>query len=171
MLNLPGWMITIVTEFAPMFYGASTWYKAEVLLVGAILATGKRTVSAVLSVMGLSHERNYAKYHHVLSRAVRSPLDQRQWSDRAIARTTPILMGLFSLVTLLANNLLKHHDLPVRTTAWYAKSLPTFADALALVRQRLWSHLTFQMSPPQADMLKVPRALLERFNDLLCYAT
>src|SRR5260221_9742056 len=75
MLNLPGWMITIVTEFAPMFYGASTWYKAEVLLVGAILATGKRTVSAVLSVMGLSHERNYAKYHHVLSRAVRSPLE------------------------------------------------------------------------------------------------
>jgi len=450
MLNLPGWMITILTEFAPMIYGQSTWYKVEVLVAGAILATGKRTVSAVLRVMGLSNERNYAMYHHVLNRAVWSGLSgsaillrlllktfgtggvlvfgvdetierrrgekiaakgiyrdpvrsskshfvkasglrwvclmwltnipfaqriwalpfltvlapseryyesqermakkitdwarqlvfqlrrwlpeqdlvvvgdstyaaleflhacaslprpvtvitrlrldaalyqsappysgvgrprkkgkrlptpqslidnpdtawtrlkipwyaqgerdievstataiwfhyglpavpirfvllrdvlgkfepqallctdlsleseqilaffmrrwqmeptfrhvrehlgvetQRQWSDKAIARTTPVLMGLFSLITLLANNLLKRHDLPIRTTAWYSKTLPTFADAIALVRSRLWSHFTFQMSAPEPDMVKVPRSLLERFNDVLCYAT
>jgi hypothetical protein len=70
MLNLPKWMITIVGEFAPAIYGISTWYKIEVLVAGAKLATGKRTVSAVLRVMGLSQERNDAKYHQVLSRAV-----------------------------------------------------------------------------------------------------
>jgi hypothetical protein len=76
MLSLPGWMITIVGEFAPAIYEMSTWYKVEVLAAGAILATGKRTsrpvgrTSAVLRVMGLSQERNYAKYHQVLSRAV-----------------------------------------------------------------------------------------------------
>lgn len=75
MLTLPLWMITILTEFAPTIYGITTWYKVEVLVAGAILATGKRTVSAVLRVMGLSGERNYAKYHHVLSRAVWSGLE------------------------------------------------------------------------------------------------
>ncbi len=450
MLKLPIWMITIVSEFAPVFYGQTTWYKVEVLVAGAILATGKRTVTAVLRVMGLSGERNYAMYHHVLSRAVWSGLEvsaillrllvktfdsggalvfgvdetierrrgekiaakgiyrdpvrsskshfakasglrwvslmwltpipfaqrvwalpfltalapserfykaqgrklkkitdwgrqlvfqlrrwlpervlvlvadgsyaaleflhacqslaqpvavitrlrldaalyepapaycgtgrprkkgqrwptpqklidqpdtrwtrmtlpwydhsprlldittgtavwyhtglpavpirfvlirhvagkfdpqallstdlaltpeqilaffmrrwqmeptfrhvrehlgletQRQWSDQAIARTTPALLGLFSLVTLLANALLTRHDLTIRTAAWYPKTLPTFSDALALVRSRLWAYFTFQISQNDPDMVKVPRLLLERFNDLLCYAS
>lgn len=450
MLNLPIWMITILNEFAPVVYGISTWYKVEVLVTGAILATGKRTVSAVLRVMGLSDERNYPKYHQVLSRAVWSGLEgslvllrlllktfaglgplifgidetierrrgekiaakgiyrdpvrsskshfvkasglrwismmwltpipfaqriwalpfltvlapseryyqarrrkaktvldwtrqlvfqlrrwlpnqalvvvgdsayaaldflhacvslkqpvtvitrlrldaalydppppyagrgrprkkgtrrptpqqriddpstiwqrvtvpwydhhpreldmatgtafwfhfglpgvsiryvlirdvasnfdpqallstdltltpeqilaffmrrwqmeptfrhvrehlgvetQRQWSDRAIARTTPLLLGLFSLVTLLANTLLTRHDLTIRTAAWYPKPVPTFSDALALVRHTLWAYLTFQTSQEEPDMVKVPRVLLDRFHDLLCYTT
>ncbi len=96
---------------------------------------------------------------------------QRQWSDKAIARTTPALLGLFSLITLLAHSLLARHDLTIRTAAWYPKTLPTFSDAIALVRSRLWVHLTFQMSVDEPDMVKVPRILLERFNDLLAYAT
>jgi len=96
---------------------------------------------------------------------------QRQWSDKAIARTTPALLGMFSLITLLAHQLLSRHDLPVRTAAWYPKPLPTFSDAVALVRSQLWASLTFRMSAADADMLKVPRALLERFNDLLAYVT
>lgn len=96
---------------------------------------------------------------------------QRQWSDKAIARTTPALLGLFSLITILAHSLLTPHPLTVRTAAWYTKPLPTFADALALVRSRLWSHLTFYTSADDAHMVKIPRVLLERFNDLLCYAT
>src|SRR5258707_3828727 len=75
MLNLPIWMITVLSEFAPVIYGITTWYKVEVLVTGAILATGKRTVSAVLRVMGLSQERNYPEYHQVLSRAVWSGLE------------------------------------------------------------------------------------------------
>jgi hypothetical protein len=95
---------------------------------------------------------------------------QRQWSDKAIARTTPILLGLFSLVTLLADSRFAGQPPMLRSSAWYAKSLPTFADALALVRHHLWAHFTFQMSTDDADMIKVPRAMLERFNDLLAYA-
>jgi hypothetical protein len=96
---------------------------------------------------------------------------QRQWSDKAIARSTPILLGLFSLITVLAHALSTCHDLPTRPAAWYSKPLPTFSDALALVRSRLWAHLTFQMSAADADMVKIPRVLLERFTDLLVYAT
>ena len=81
------------------------------------------------------------------------------------------MLGLFSLVTLLANALLTHHHIPVHTAAWYPKALPTFSDALALVRARLWAHFTFQTSQDDPDMIKIPRALLERFNDLLAYAT
>ena len=62
---------------------------------------------------------------------------QRQWSDKAIARTTPILRGLFSLVTLLAHQSQEDGKLPVRQAAWYAKSTPTFSDAIALVRRRI----------------------------------
>ena len=59
---------------------------------------------------------------------------QRQWSDLAILRTTPALLGLFSLVTVFAHQLLQGQPLPVRQAAWYAKTLPTFADTLAFVR-------------------------------------
>jgi hypothetical protein len=86
-----------------------------------------------------------------------------------VART--LRDSLFSFITLLADTLITRHHLTTRTAAWYPKSLPTFADALALVRSRLWTHLTFQLSPDELDIVKVPRVLLERFNDLLCYAT
>lgn len=94
---------------------------------------------------------------------------QRQWSDRAIARTTPALLGLFSLVTLLAHPHLCDSP-PVRRSAWSAKSLPTFADALALVRCRLWSAGDFPTSPDAPDRVLIPRALLDRLTDALCYA-
>jgi hypothetical protein len=96
---------------------------------------------------------------------------QRQWSDRAIARTTPALLGLFSLVTLLAHDLLQTGSaLPCRQSAWYSKSLPTFVDALALVRQHLWAYTTFPTSAANADLVKVPQALIKHLQDLLCYA-
>ena len=82
---------------------------------------------------------------------------QRQWSDLAIARTTPILFGLFSWVTLAAHVLKAGNTIPFRATAWYPKPLPTFSDAIALVRQRLWYPSdNFPMSPSPPDMLKVP---------------
>jgi hypothetical protein len=96
---------------------------------------------------------------------------QRQWSGKAIARTTPVLLGLFSLITVLAQSLSTRYALPVRSAAWYAKPRPTFSDALALVRSRLWAYFTFQTSQDEPDMIKVPRVLWERFNDLLAYAT
>jgi DDE superfamily endonuclease len=95
---------------------------------------------------------------------------QRQWSDKAIARTTPALFGLFSLITLLADSLIVRHGCSIRSTAWYPKSLPTFSDALALVRRQLWAYFTFHTSADDADMIKVPRIILERFQDAICYA-
>lgn len=95
---------------------------------------------------------------------------QRQWTPLAIARTTPALLGLFSLVTLLAHPALSAPGVPLPRTAWYAKPLPTFADALAVVRRRLWTALLFQPSPLLADPQQIPRTLLDHLCDLLCYA-
>jgi hypothetical protein len=80
---------------------------------------------------------------------------QRQWSDWAILRTTPALLGLFSLVTLLANTHAQNGNIPVRQAAWYCKPLPTFSDALALVRQEVWQHRYFQLSYKQNDVRKI----------------
>jgi hypothetical protein len=95
---------------------------------------------------------------------------QRQWSDKAIARTTPCLLGLYSLVTLLAGRLLDGQPLPARRAAWYSKERATFSDTIALVRRHFWSHQHFQMSAEKADMIKVPRSLVERLTETLCYA-
>ena len=95
---------------------------------------------------------------------------QRQWNVAAIARTTPALLGLFSLVTLLADRHAKRGELYVRQAAWYRKELPTFSDALASVRRQLWNETLFYMSSVKDDIEKVQQALLERFADALCYA-
>jgi len=94
---------------------------------------------------------------------------QRQWSAAAIRRTTPVLLGLFSLVTLLAQHQLPGPAGAIRQAAWYRKQDPTFADALALVRRELWRHQAFPTSPGTAEMVKVPRAVVERLTDTLCY--
>jgi DDE superfamily endonuclease len=95
---------------------------------------------------------------------------QRQWSDKAITRTTPALFALYSVVTLLASHLIERQELSVRRAAWYVKESATFSDTMAMVRRYLWSHAYFSMSGVKADMIKVPRSLLERLTDTLCYA-
>lgn len=95
---------------------------------------------------------------------------QRHWSDRAIERTSPCLFGLFSLVVLLA--LHSHsHSLPVRTTAWYAKTQPTFSDALASVRFDLWHTLDINTSSAKPDMLLIPKSALDPLIKLACYSS
>ncbi len=95
---------------------------------------------------------------------------QRQWSERAIARTTPVLLALFSLVTLCAQVGLGDAPLPVRCTAWYHKTAPTFADALAFVRQHLWPSALFSMSADRHDMVEIPRAVFQHMTDTLAFA-
>jgi hypothetical protein len=68
---------------------------------------------------------------------------QRQWSELAIRRTTPALLGLFSLVTLFAHRRMRQAASAFRQAAWYHKAHPTFANALALVRKELWANATF----------------------------
>ena len=95
---------------------------------------------------------------------------QRQWNDQAIARTTPALLSLYSIITLTAHLLIEKGATCVRSTAWYGKTRPTFSDAIAWVRRQLWEHIHFSMSQQETDMIKIPRALLERFTEALCYA-
>ena len=96
---------------------------------------------------------------------------QRQWSDRAIARTTPVLMGLFSRITPASRLLQKQRPMIRRTAAWYAKPAPAFVDAIARVRRHLWlASESFSMSAPQLDSEKVPTAFYARLIDSLVYA-
>jgi len=97
MPTLPAEYITILTTFASIF-SKKIWLKAQVLLLGAILSPGQRTVAAALRIMGLSKEKHFENYHRVLSRAI--------WSSRAVsqlllgllitafAATGPVIMGL-----------------------------------------------------------------------------
>lgn len=98
---------------------------------------------------------------------------QRQWSDLAIARTTPIILGLFSLVTLLAHQLTRDNLFPVRTSAWYVKKEPTFSDALALVRRHLWFGLwgKYVKSAPDPDYVLIPASVFNGLVDSMCYTT
>jgi len=95
---------------------------------------------------------------------------QRQWSDLAIARTTPALLGLFSFITLLAHQLTADHPLPVRSAAWYTKSEATFSDAIAFVRRYLWTHTDFVQSQDQTGPVPISATVLHGLVDVLCYA-
>ena len=85
-------------------------------------------------------------------------------------RTTPALLALFSIVVMLANQVQTQHPFDLPNTAWYHKSFPTFADALAMVRQQLWQFRLFQLSNRETDTVNVPRTFFKCWFDLLCYA-
>jgi hypothetical protein len=95
---------------------------------------------------------------------------QRQWSDRAMARTTPCLFGLYSVVALRAHA--RHPDgkIPVRRTAWYHKSQATFGDVLAVVRQHFWGALSDSTSAHDPDLGEIPWTALNRLAQAVCYS-
>jgi len=95
---------------------------------------------------------------------------QRQWSDLAIRRTTPVLLGLFSLVTLLTDRSVSQTPVRVRQAAWYPKAQPPFADALALIRRELGAQAALPLSVSEPDLVKVPRRFVECLTETLCYA-
>ncbi len=82
MLTAPVRFAPVILAFAALFL-QRTWAHAQVLLVGAILTPGKRTVTSALRIMGLSDERRFTTYHRVLNRAT--------WSSHRASR---ILLGL-----------------------------------------------------------------------------
>jgi hypothetical protein len=95
---------------------------------------------------------------------------QRQWSDLAIMRTTPALLGLFSLVTLWAHDLAAKTPLVPATAAWYPKRHCTFSDAIAAVRREIWHHQVSFMSRCHRDSINIPRQLWDRAANALAYA-
>ena len=90
----------------------------------------------------------------------------RTYRTILVERATP---G-YAILTLNAPLLIEQGMTSVRSTAWYRKTRPTFADAMALVRRQLWEHLHFSTSLQETDMIKMPRELFERFMDAVCYA-
>jgi hypothetical protein len=94
---------------------------------------------------------------------------QRQWSTPAVARTTPCLLGVFSLVVLMAHALHPDH-LPTRPTAWYSKAEPTFVDALAAVRRYLWAQRNSPTPPAPLDSVNLSAELLDTLIGVACYA-
>jgi hypothetical protein len=93
---------------------------------------------------------------------------QRQWSDLAILRTTPALLGLFSLVTLWASQLAAERGPVIERVCWYRKPLPTFSNALALVRQELWTAQLFATSPPTGTTQNARTDLIGRLLLVAC---
>jgi len=96
---------------------------------------------------------------------------QRQWSDLAIARTTPALLGLFSLITLWAAEAKVVTILHPRSAAWYVKDELTFSNAIATVRRVLWAVPNLSTSRKNPETVEIPVALLQRLTEALCYAT
>jgi hypothetical protein len=95
---------------------------------------------------------------------------QRQWSDKAILRTTPVLLGLFAIVTLWTHDLAKSRKLQPRTTAWYPKKVLTFSDAIAAVRREIWAHQISSMSRPSRNTVEIPRHIWLRMEYALAHA-
>ena len=103
------------------------------------------------------------------SRAHLGIATQRQWSDRAIERTTPRLFGLFSLVALFGAALAADGPPPNRQATWYQKPAATFSDILALVRRHLWANFDFPTSRSDPDVVLVPRSTLAQLAHAVCY--
>ena len=149
MLTLPDAIVSLLIPFATLFTSPTpgrgrgqAWRKAQVLLVGAILTPGQRTVAAALRVMGLSDDQNYARYHEVLNRAV--------WSSREVARVLPVL-------------LLQQQD--------RGDGPLIFGIDEALVRRQLWlASESFSLSAASLDTQELPVALHHRIVDSLAYA-
>lgn len=94
---------------------------------------------------------------------------QRQWSDLAIARTTPALFGLFSLVVLMANTLQPTQAQPGEQAAWYVKRHTTFHDLLCLVRQRIWHQRLFQTAVLTPELQKISPESFDQLLSAVCY--
>jgi hypothetical protein len=95
---------------------------------------------------------------------------QRPWAEQAIARATPCLLALFSVVTLRADRLVRQGTWPLPPDAWYRKQRPTFADALAAVRQHYGRPVGFRVSGRKKQRGKLPSALRECLTYALCRA-
>jgi hypothetical protein len=103
---------------------------------------------------------------------------QREWNQKAIERTTPLLLGLYSLVALWAQQGASKGVLKPRQSAWYSKTTPTFSDALAYVRRELWNQAwndTTQqrvicMSEPVGDKQQMSESFIHKLTEALCYA-
>jgi DDE superfamily endonuclease len=166
--------------------GTAVWYHAGILPVpirwvlvrdpsgehdpSAFLSTELDATPATILGWFVSRWRVETTFQEV--RAHLGVETQRQWSDLAILRTTPALLGLFSLITVWADALARDTATALRPNAavWYRKQEPTFSDAIAAVRRVLWFPPDLSMSRQNGDTVIIPAALLNRVFQTLCLA-
>jgi DDE superfamily endonuclease len=163
--------------------GTALWYHSgkDPLPIRWVLVRGGRGIKEPRAFLCTDQERDPLEI--VLAYLKRWPLEvtfeesrahlgietQRQWSDKAIERSTPALLGLYSLVALFGQGLAPTGAIPVARTAWYAKRAVTFSDVLGLVRRELWGNFALRTAPDNPDMVLMPRAMLERLAFAVCY--
>jgi DDE superfamily endonuclease len=155
MLRLPARFAEMIIAFAPVFVQQRTWRHAQLLLLGALLAPGQRTVSSILRIIGLRRERHFVNYHRVLNRAV--------WSSRQAARllldllvstfvsTGPIVLGVDDTIERRRGKRISAKGIyrdPVRSS----KSFFVKTSGLR------WLSLMLLAPIPWAKMAKVPSA-------------
>ena len=91
---------------------------------------------------------------------------QRQWSDQAINRSTPALMGLFSLICLMAHKLTNGQLLPANSTVWYEKGkFATFSDVIAYVKQAITREKYLNRCKINDEFVQIPRAIFDEIVD------
>ena len=150
MLTLPDAIVALLVPFATLFT-SPTWRKAQVLLVGAILTPGQRTVAAALRVMGRSDQRDYARYHEVLNRAV--------WSSRQAARILLVLLlqhldrGDGPLVFGIDETLERRRGAKIRARAIYRDPVRSSRSQVVKASGLRWISLMWlnrEIRPPQS---------------------
>lgn len=162
--------------------GTALWYRIghPPLPIRWVLTrdpSGKRPVKALLCTdQALSAETIMATFMHRWplettfeeSRAHLGIETQRQWSDLAIERSTPLLFGLYSLVALAGVQMEWAGGLQVEQTAWYHKAHATFHDVLASLRRQIWLAQSNQTSPRERDVALLPPSRLDRLLYAAC---
>jgi len=182
-LAMPKWYsagerrIEVVTGTALWYHGGKPVVPLRWVLVRdplhkldpqAFLCTDQNTTPA--QILGWFVKRWQIEVTFEEARAHLGMETQRQWSDKAIARSTPVILALYSMVALLAKALLEQQPMVIRQAAWYRKDCATFSDTIALVRRHLWCSEDLWISGKPPDMIKIPRPLFECLIETLGYA-
>lgn len=95
---------------------------------------------------------------------------QRPWAEAAIARTPPVRLALFSVLTRLGAKLVRRGRPLPPPQAWHKKPQAPFSDTLARVRPPFWQERSFLRCPAETDVIKRPRAVFAALQQALCYA-
>ena len=147
MLTLPDTIVAVLLPFATLFTNP-TWRKAQLLLLGTILTPGQRTVAAALRVMGRSDQRDYARYHEVLNRAV--------WSSREAARVLLVLLlqhldrGDGPLIFGIGETLERRRGAKIRARAIYRDPVRSSRNQLVKASGLRWISLMWLGQVPWA---------------------
>lgn len=171
--------IEVVTGTALWYHGGKPIVPLRWILVRdplheldpqAFLCTNQNTTPA--QILGWFVQRWQIEVTFEEARAHLGMETQRQWSDKAIERSTPIVLALYSMVALLAKELIEKQQQPmlIRQAAWYRKDCATFSDTIALVRRHLWCSEDLWIPGKPPDTIKIPRALFDCLIDTLAYA-